>query len=213
MNPNVPTFVPTVPTFSLTEPSLAVKAAPEANTTSTSPSLKDKGILFISDIINSNVAQNVVSWILEANMDTERKYDHLTLIINSPGGEMPSAFAIIDTIAGSRIPVHTVGLGQISSCGFLIFISGAKGYRILTPNTTILSHQWFWGNVGKAHELLGVTKQYNFINERMEAHYVRHTGLDIETIRTRLLPPTDTWLSADEAKEMGICDEIRLVSA
>src|SRR5574344_1834410 len=65
---------------------------------------------------------------------TKREYDHLTLIINSPGGDLNSAFAIIDCMKGSALPVHTIGLGLIASCGILTFMSGEKGHRILTPN-------------------------------------------------------------------------------
>lgn len=176
-----------------------------------SPTLKDKGIFFMSDAFTPLLAKNVVTWILEANMDPNRTYDHLTLIINSPGGQVPSAFAIIDAMKGSKLPVHTIGLGMIASCGFLTFIAGAKGHRILTPNTSILSHQWSWGSVGKEHELLASVKQYDLITKRMIAHYQAHTGLDEDTIRTKLLPAQDIWLSADEAKELNICDEIRIV--
>ena len=179
--------------------------------TAQSPTLKDLGIFFLSDKFNSETAAKVVTWIIESNYDRKHKHDHLTLIINSPGGSVDSAFAIIDSMKGSAIPVHTVGLGQISSCGLLTFLAGTKGHRILTPNTSILSHQWAWGSYGKEHELFAVVREYELTTERIMNHYQNCTGLNRETIREKLLPAQDVWLSAEEAKALNICDEIRIM--
>jgi ATP-dependent Clp protease protease subunit len=178
-----------------------------------SPSLSDRGIFIISESFTAALAKSVITWILEANLDPNRQYKHLTLIINSPGGQVPSAFAIIDAMKGSSIPVHTIGLGQISSCGLLVFLAGTKGFRVLTPNTMILSHQWAWGNMGKQHELLATIKAYDLTTERIMTHYKTCTGLSEETIKEKLLPPHDVWLSTEEALEMNICDQIRVMGA
>ena len=109
----------------------------------------------------------VIDFILRKNlMPTNVRPKHLTLIINSPGGELPSALALIDTMKGSAIPVHTVGLGMIASCGLLTFMSGAKGHRVLTPNTSILSHQFSWGSDGKAHELFATVKEFELLQKK-----------------------------------------------
>lgn len=175
------------------------------------PTLRDKGMFFLSGGFNSETASKIVTWILEANFAPKNDFDHLTLIINSPGGEVNSAFAIIDAMEGSSIPVHTVGLGMIGSCGFLTFIAGAKGNRVLTPNTSILSHQWSWGDRGKAHELFATVREYELTQNRMMNHYIKHTGLSKAQIEEKLLPPHDVWLSAQEAKDMGVCDDIRIM--
>lgn len=181
--------------------------------TNTNPSLREKGIFFLSSGFNPQMAKEVCTWILEANLAQNRQFEHLTLIINSPGGEVQSAFAIIDCIRGSKIPIHTVGLGMIASCGLLLFMAGHKGGRTLTPNTSILSHQWAWGSRGKAHELFAVMDEFNLTNKRIINHYKVCTGLDKKTIKEKLLPPQDVWLSAEQALEMGICDEIKLLYA
>src|SRR5438270_13470851 len=80
------------------------------------PTLREKGIHFLSGGFNDDTAKSIVTWILEANFAVKNEFDHLTLIINSPGGNVNSAFAIIDAMRGSKIPVHTVGLGMIGSC-------------------------------------------------------------------------------------------------
>lgn len=164
--------------------------------------------MMISSSFSGELAKQIVTWILEENFAS--RFPHLTLLINSPGGEVPAAFAIIDAMIGSTIPVHTVGIGQISSCGLLTFIAGTKGHRILTPNTTILSHQWAWSRSGKAHELMAACRQYDLTNEKMLRLYKTCTGLKKSEILSKLLPPEDVWLSAEEALELGICDKIKV---
>jgi len=92
---------------------------------------------------------------------------------------------------------------MIASCGLLMFISGTKGRRVLTPNTSILSHQYSWGTYGKEHELIAVEKEYDLTTERMVNHYKKCTGLSEKDIRKYLLPAHDVWLSAKEAKKLA----------
>lgn len=174
------------------------------------PTLQDNfTYLFMEDFESKSVAP-VISWILRCNMlPPNKRPEHLTLIINSPGGDLNSAFALIDVMKGSAIPVHTLGIGQISSCGILTFMSGAKGHRVLTPNTSILSHQYSWGSYGKEHELIARVKEFELTSERMIALYKHCTGLTETKIREVLLPAKDVWLSAQEAVELGIADKIQ----
>ena len=153
-------------------------------------------------------AKNVVEWIFEANFAEERP-EVLNLLITSPGGDLNAAFAVIDTMRGSAIPVRTIGLGQIASAGLMIFIAGEKGQRILTPNTSILSHQYSWGAFGKEHELFATVKEFDLTTKKMTQHYKKCTGLTEAKIREVLLPPQDIWLSPAEAKKLGICDDVK----
>ena len=142
--------------------------------------------------------------------DSERPKE-LTLIINSPGGDVHAAFALIDTMKASGIPIKTVGLGIIASCGILTFMAGTKGKRILTPNTSILSHQYSWGSGGKEHELFARVREFELSSERMVEHYKKCTGMSEKKIREVLLPAKDVWLSAKEAVKYGIADKIKEV--
>ena len=176
------------------------------------PGLKENNIYLFMDDFNSESVAPVIELILEKNLlpaATRPKY--LTLIINSPGGEMSAAFALIDIMNGSSIPIHTLGIGQISSCGILTFMSGARGHRLLTPNTSVLSHQWSWGTYGKSHELLAITREFELTDERMLALYKKCTGLDEKTIKKVLLPAHDVWLTAQDAVKYGIADKIKKV--
>jgi ATP-dependent Clp protease protease subunit len=108
--------------------------------------------------------------------------------------------------------VRTIGLGQIASAGLMIFLAGEKGQRILTPNTSILSHQYTWGAFGKEHELFATVKEFDLTTKKMVSHYKKCTGLQEKKIREILLPPQDIWLSPAEALELGICDHVKELS-
>jgi ATP-dependent Clp protease protease subunit len=170
--------------------------------------LQDAGMYVFMDDVSSESIKPIIEWILVENHVAKKKKKELLLMICSEGGSMEDAFALIDVMKASSIPVKTVGLGSVSSSGLLIFLAGAPGRRILTPNTSILSHQYSWGSDGKHHELFAITKEFGLAQKRMVQHYQETTGLDEETIKTKLLPPNDVYLSAEEALELGICDFI-----
>ena len=171
--------------------------------------LLDKGIKIFMGDVNMKTMEPIIEWILAANLSWKKNQKELTLAICSPGGDLNACFALIDVMQGSRIPIRTVGMGMIASCGLLMFISGTKGKRILTPNTSILSHQYSWGSYGKEHELFATVREYELTTERMVNHYKKCTGLDDNMIREKLLPPSDVWLDAKEARKLGICDHIQ----
>jgi ATP-dependent protease ClpP protease subunit len=79
---------------------------------------------------------------------------------------------------------------------------------VLTPNTSILSHQFSWGSEGKAHELFATVKEFELTQHRMLELYKDATKLDEDTIKKVLLPPQDIYLSAEEALSYNICDHI-----
>ena len=170
--------------------------------------LQEAGMYVFMDDVSSESIKPIIEWILVENHVAKKKKKELLLMICSDGGSMEDAFALIDVMKASSVPVKTVGLGSVASSGLLIFLAGAPGRRILTPNTSILSHQYSWGSDGKHHELFAITKEFGLAQKRMVQHYQETTGLDEETIKTKLLPPNDVYLSADEALELGICDFI-----
>lgn len=173
-------------------------------------SLEDHNICFMFEDFDRKAVKPVIEFILKKNlMPDSVRPKHITLVINSPGGELDSAFSLIDIMKGSAIPVHTLGLGQISSCGLLTFMAGAKGNRVLTPLTSILSHQYSWGSIGKSHELFARVKEFELVNDRMMKLYKNCTGLSETKIKECLLPAEDVWLSAEEAVELGIADRIQ----
>lgn len=176
--------------------------------TSTSQLLQTHGMYVFMGEVDTESIKPIIEWILVENHVIKKRKKELLLMVCSSGGELESAFALIDVMKSSSVPIKTVGLGQIASAGLLIFLAGQPGRRILTPNTSILSHQYSWGSDGKHHELFAVTKEFSLVQQRMLNHYKLTTRLDEETIRVKLLPPSDVYLSAEEAKQLGICDYI-----
>ena len=174
----------------------------------TEHSLEKLGVYLLMSEINSASVMPVVEWILKNNI-TRPPLDRLSLIINSGGGSVTDAFALIDTMKGSSIPVHTIGLGEISSAALMIFMAGHKGGRTMTPNCSVLSHQYSWGRWGKEHELVSSTRGIDLTSEMILSHYMKCTGLAEKKIREVLLPPQDVWLNAKEAKKYGLCDKVK----
>ena len=178
--------------------------------TTQTPSVEECGIYLFMDEITDVTCKDVITFIISKNL-VKPYPKYLQLVINSGGGDLNAAFAVIDIMRGSPIPIRTVGLGLIASAAFAIFIAGEKGHRTLTPNTSIMSHQYIWGNYGKEHELFSTVREYELTTERMLAHYKKCTGLNEKQIREYLLPPHDVWLSGKEAKKLGICDNVKVM--
>jgi ATP-dependent Clp protease protease subunit len=170
--------------------------------------LQDHGMMLLMSGVSDDSVRPVIEWILHENHVRKKKSKELLLLICSEGGDMASAFALIDVMRSSRIPVKTVGLGTIASAGLMVFIAGVPGRRILTPNTSIMSHQFHWGHSGKVHELFATVKEFELTHQRMIDLYRECTGLDDKKITEILLPPQDVYLSAQEALKYRICDHV-----
>lgn len=174
----------------------------------TFPTLEDFHYFQFNKEFDRESCGEAIEFILVRNLLEEDRPRQMKMLINSPGGDVASAFALIDTMKGSRIPVHTYGLGEICSCGLMTFIAGYRGKRFVTRNTAILSHQYSWDSAGKDHELMARVKEFRNTQERILEHYKRCTGLDDRMIKKYLLPPQDVWLTAREAVKYGIADEV-----
>lgn len=170
--------------------------------------LADAGMMLLMGAISEDSIRPVIEWILHENFCRKKKNKELLLMVCSEGGNLEDAFALIDVMRTSKIPIKTVGLGVIASAGLMIFIAGATGRRVLTPNTSILSHQFSAGHAGKAHELFATVKEFELTQQRMLALYRECTGLAEKQIREVLLPAQDVYLSAQEALDFKICDHV-----
>lgn len=158
--------------------------------------------------INQEKVESAIRFILAHNYAPKKK-KFITLIVNSEGGDLNDAFALIDIITHSSIPVHTLGLGMISSAGLMIFMSGVQGHRVLTPNTSIMSHQWSGTFEGKVHELMSAQQDFHLTTQRMISHYEQHSKLSKQEIETHLLPAHDVFLTAEQAVQFGLADRIQ----
>jgi ATP-dependent Clp protease, protease subunit len=169
--------------------------------------LNDYGIIYISGAIDGGTAESVCKEIIEYNIKAE--VNQIQMIINSPGGSCPAGFSIIDIMEWSRIPIYTTGIGMIASMGLLIFMTGEKGRRVITPRTSILSHRFSAFNIGSHSQLIAGRKEEDLEHERILQHYLSYSNIkDKAELEKYLLRDVDTWLSPDEALSHGLADRV-----
>lgn len=164
--------------------------------------------LLYGDIEDENI-EKACQWIMEANL--ENKHPNLHLIINSVGGSLTSAWSLIDFMSTSRIPISTYGLGQSASAALLILMSGKKGSRYASENLSLMSHQFAGGLDDSYHNINSMQNEFKNAHERYLNHYIKCTGLSNKKVTKKLLSPTNTWLTAKEALEYNLVDEIFVV--
>lgn len=168
--------------------------------------LLDKHIHVLNGDIESESIEKALRWIIYENMDNSEKI--LTLYINSQGGDLNDAFALIDMMRNSNHPIRTIGIGNVMSSAFMIFASGTKGERYIGRNSSILCHQYSDEIEAKHHDLKAQILEGERVNERMVELLVNSTDLSRRSVKAKLLKETDVWLSAHQMIELGIADHI-----
>ena len=162
--------------------------------------------LLFSDI-TSESAMDVIQWIIAMNM-LDKKPKELTLLINSEGGDLCAGMAIVEAVTASKIPIKTVGMGQIQSAGLLIFMAGFPGKRIITPTCMAMSHHFTTGSEGSYAELKNLQKEYDRLDLLLLQHYIKCTGLDEKIIRKFLLTDHDIYLSPEQVVQYNLADAV-----
>ena len=165
-----------------------------------------KGIIYFTGEVTQKSMQELSQKLLLLNEDKNFN-SPIQLYINSPGGDVSACFGTIDIIRRVRLKVLTIGIGEICSCGLLLFLAG--DYRVISKNTSILSHQYFWGAKGKHAELKAVRKEQDLIYKRLVNYYKERTGMTEKLIKEKLLPATDVWLTTREAIKYKIAHKIK----
>lgn len=170
-------------------------------------SKQPSGIMYLFGSVNTGSVQGLIREIIEINQ--KKELDFIQLLINSEGGSATDGWALIDIMRWSRVPIYTTGLGMIASMGLLVFMAGAKGHRILTPRTSVLSHRYKWGRQGSHSDLVAVRKEEDLEYTRVLDHYLEFSSLkEKSAIEKSLLRESDTWLSSQEAVEFGLADRV-----
>ena len=169
--------------------------------------LYNSGIYYLSGDIDEVSVERTIKWILASNADHDND-SPLFMFINSVGGDLYSAFALIDIMRNSRREIYTVGLGSLMSAAFLIFISAKKGHRRIAENTSIMCHQFSTYYEGKEHDVKSSEKETRNIKQRMLDIIKQGCDMDEKTIKRKLLPPSDVWLTAQECVDLGVADAI-----
>ena len=165
--------------------------------------LKDR-IVFIGGPIDDNVANLVTAQMLFLEADDPDK--DIQLYINSPGGSITSGMAIYDTMKYIKPDVSTICFGLAASMGAFLLAAGTKGKRFALPNSEIMIHQPAGGTQGQAVDIEIHTKRLLRIKRQLNEILAEITGKPIEVIEKDT--DRDHFLSAHEAKEYGILDEV-----
>lgn len=168
--------------------------------------LLENHIHFLNGDITEENTLEAIRWITYENLLPGDST--LTLYINSDGGNLQDAFALIDVMRKSQKPVRTIGLGSICSAAFLIFAAGSSGERIISSTASIMCHQFSGSSYGKYHDIKASVKENELLNARMVSLLKECTKLDTRTIKTKLLPPSDVWFTAEELLQLGVADKI-----
>jgi ATP-dependent Clp protease protease subunit len=170
--------------------------------------LLENNVFFLTGEIEEENIEKCIKWLTYENLGTKAD-KMLTLYVNSVGGDLYQAFALIDIINTSKHPVRTIGIGSVMSAAFLIVASGTKGERYVAQNTGIMCHQFAGGGGdAKFHDLKAEMKENELLNQKKVNILKEATGLSPSRIKSKLLPASDVYLSAEEALDLKICDYI-----
>ncbi len=175
---------------------------------------------------NLNPKNYLVPTVIETTNRGERSYDiysrllndriiflahedpkkDIKLYINSPGGSVYDGLAIIDTMNYIEPDVQTIGIGLQASMGAMLLSCGAKGKRFALPNARVMIHQPSSGTQGKITDQEIMLKEGIFLKKRLAEILAKNTGKKVDQIIKDM--DRDNWMSADEAKDYGIIDEV-----
>lgn len=166
--------------------------------------LKER-IVFMGDQVTPETANLVVAQLLFlASEDPKRD---IKLYINSPGGSVYDGLAIIDTMNYISPDVQTIGIGLQASMGAMLLACGAKGKRFLLPNARVMIHQPSYGTgQAKVTDQEIELREGLFLKKRLVEILAQQTGKSAEQVEKDM--DRDNWMSAEEAKQYGIVDEI-----
>jgi len=165
--------------------------------------LKDR-IIFLSGEIDDTLANTVVAQMLFLEMEDPDA--EICLYINSPGGSVTAGMAIYDTMQYIKAPVRTVCIGMAASMGAFLLMAGEKGKRMALPNSEVMIHQPLGGAQGQATDVAIRAEWLIKTKEKMIRMKAEMTGQPIEKVRADV--ERDRFMSAQEALEYGIIDEI-----
>jgi ATP-dependent Clp protease protease subunit len=167
--------------------------------------LFEERIIFLGVQIDDASANDVMAQLLTLEaIDPDRE---ITMYINSPGGSMTSMMAIYDTMQFIQPEITTCCIGQAASAAAVLLAAGTKGKRIALPNSRILIHQPATeGGYGQASDIEIQANEILRIREEMETILAKHSGQDVEKVRRDI--ERDRFLTAEEAKEYGLVDDI-----
>lgn len=165
--------------------------------------LKDN-IIFLGTPIDDTIANLVCAQLL--HLESENPEKDINIYINSPGGDITALFAIYDTMQYVKADITTICYGQAASAAAVLLAAGTKGKRLALPHARVLLHQPWGSGSGQATDIEIQAKEILRMRDLLEDILVEHTGQDKDKLKRDT--DRDFVLSAAEAKEYGIIDEV-----
>ncbi len=165
--------------------------------------LKDR-IIFLGEEVNDVSANLIVAQLLF--LESEDPGKDIQLYINSPGGSVSAGWAIYDTMHYVKCDVSTICMGMAASMGAFLLAGGTKGKRLALPNAEIMIHQPSGGAQGQASDIKIVADKILDTRKKLNEHLAANTGQPLSVIEVDT--ERDHYMSAQEAKEYGIIDEV-----
>ncbi len=161
-------------------------------------------VIFLVGPINDQMANLVVAQLLF--LESENPDKDISLYINSPGGSVSAGMAIFDTMQFIKPDVSTLCTGIAASMGAFLMAAGAKGKRYSLPNSRIMIHQPLGGAQGQASDIEIQAREILYLRERLNGILAERTGQSLEKIAADT--DRDFFMSADQAKDYGLIDEV-----
>jgi len=165
--------------------------------------LKDR-VIFLGSQVDDSVDNSIIAQMLFLEADDPDK--DIKLYINSPGGSITAGMAIYDTMQYLTCPVSTICLGMAASMGAFLLAAGAPGKRFALPNSEIMIHQPSGGTQGQATDIEIQAKRILRMKKELNEILAQRTGQSLEKIMNDT--ERDYFMSAAEAKEYGLIDEV-----
>ena len=165
--------------------------------------LKER-IIFLGGPMDDDVANVIVAQLIFLEHEDPKK--DITLYVNSPGGSVTAGMGVYDTMQYVQPDVSTICVGMAASMGAVLLAGGAPGKRFALPNAEIMIHQVMGGAEGQASDIEINAKHILRVKERLNKILAQHTGQSVKKVEKDA--DRDYYMSAEEAKEYGLIDQI-----
>ena len=166
--------------------------------------LLEDSIVFLTGEVNDQSANIVIAQLIY--LEGKNPDKDIFLYINSPGGSVSAGMAIYDTMQYIKCDVSTICIGLAASMGAFLLSSGTKGKRFALPNSEIMIHQPLGGAQGQASDIEIQARQIQKIKAKLNKILSDNTGKPLKTIEKDT--DRDNYMTAEEAKEYGLIDNI-----
>jgi ATP-dependent Clp protease protease subunit len=165
--------------------------------------LKDR-IVFVGGVINDKMANTIIAQLLFLEKESEK--EDIQMFINTPGGQIYSGLAIVDTMRYIKCDISTIAVGIAASMGSVLLAMGTKGKRYALPNSKILIHQPLGGAEGQASDIAIEAEEILNMKDTLNKMLAKATGQKKSQIEKDA--DRDKYFTAKEAKEYGLIDKV-----